>query len=400
MNPGRMPRLLVLSVLGSLLLRPADALVARGAAPRTRAPRLRMGASRASASPAAELIEEELIDAVRDTDRGADKTRLSDERQAAIFRSIALLEESAAGADLVRSGEALGNYEVAFVGAVGQEKSSPAGGYWRGKVGRLLFRTEALFQHIVKLPESEVPPYVALGRKGAKSGQSQPKCEGARAALDDDEAGLVAVNVVRGRLFGFLPLTVMLCGLGLTLSDAQRAAVLSTSKAKGGNHDLTGNVVRVDFSPPLLCLSLGPPALQRLLRLSLGPFSEVFLDTTYASPRLRLGRGAISGSQFVFVRTERREADDWKLLTRGRPLSGRFVGRCLLGLSAVRAALLLGGRFLAEQGASLPALLNLVAPSSFSPGQGLALLASTLSGILLCISGGGIVKDEDDDAST
>ncbi|CAN0581604.1 unnamed protein product, partial [Ectocarpus sp. 12 AP-2014] len=45
-----------------------------------------------------------------------------------------------------------GNYNVAYVSSGSSQRGNPAGGRWRGRVGRTLFRqaTEEMFQHLLE----------------------------------------------------------------------------------------------------------------------------------------------------------------------------------------------------------------------------------------------------------
>ncbi|EFJ50966.1 hypothetical protein VOLCADRAFT_116549, partial [Volvox carteri f. nagariensis] len=122
-----------------------------------------------------------------------------------------------------------GNYNVAYT-SVGksQEHGEPAGGRFRGRIGRALFRTAGLFQSVLK-PD-------------------------------------LATNKVEFRLFGFLPGYVGLRGKVLPQGD-------------------TGDTVQVLFEPPMLSIA-------NRLHLKIGRFSSVVLTTTYLDERVRLGRGS------------------------------------------------------------------------------------------------------------
>ena len=51
-------------------------------------------------------------------------------------------------------------------------------------------------------------------------------------------------------------------------------------------------------------IAFGPPWLARFLKVSLGPATDVFIDTPYAGRGLRLGRGGTSGSRFCFQQVD------------------------------------------------------------------------------------------------
>jgi len=104
-----------------------------------------------------------LLALVEPTDRGI---AASDSTRAEASSLISALEESWAGTDAFASPYLLRNTEVVYVGQSSSKGSNAAGGKYRGRIGRALFRTDALFQHV----------------------------------LDD-----VAVNVVQFRLLGLVP---------------------------------------------------------------------------------------------------------------------------------------------------------------------------------------------------
>ncbi|PNW74967.1 hypothetical protein CHLRE_12g502250v5 [Chlamydomonas reinhardtii] len=122
-----------------------------------------------------------------------------------------------------------GNYNVAYT-SVGrsQERGEPAGGRFRGKIGRALFRTAGLFQSVL-----------------------QPD---------------IATNKVEFKLFGMLPGFVGLRGRVVPQGDA-------------------GDTVQVLFEPPVL-------AIADKLFLCIGRTSSVVLSTTYLDERIRLGKGS------------------------------------------------------------------------------------------------------------
>jgi len=216
------------------------------------------------------------------------------------------------------------------------------------ELGRKLFRTDGLYQHVLEYKGEDVPPYVQLGLQDAVRrkeralelaeevekmedgewdgfGPSPAVLAKASGAANVTEAGIgirdsaqmkptefVAVNLIRVLLLNALPISIVLVGLATRLGaddrDAVRRKALESGRAarmQGGSLEsplpaLTANTVRVDFAPPII--ALGPPWMQRLFKLSAGPSTDVFLDTTFADANLRLGRGATSGSRFVFQR--------------------------------------------------------------------------------------------------
>ena len=132
---------------------------------------------RCSAASSADVAE--VLELVKDTDRGADARALPLKKRQRLYAVLDKLEaEGWAGPDvdggLVASGgPGIGNFECIFVGEkdasseVGQSGSSQAGGYWRGGLGRLLLQTVALYQNLVYCGEGEdggeIPPYTLIG---------------------------------------------------------------------------------------------------------------------------------------------------------------------------------------------------------------------------------------------
>jgi len=141
-----------------------------------------------------------LLALVEPTDRGI---AASDSTRAEASSLISALEESWAGTDVFASPYLLRNTEVVYVGQSSSKGSNAAGGKYRGRIGRALFRTDALFQHV----------------------------------LDD-----VAVNVVQFRLLGLVP--------GSPVVDAEDACMCSQPALEKDTHSA------VPSSIPLHSLSL------------------------------------------------------------------------------------------------------------------------------------------------
>ncbi len=245
--------------------------------------------------PSTHAHAQELINIVQNTDRGLDATP---QQRARVLALAQTLENSFATADVFAPPAApllLRRAEVAFVGQSSSVKANAAGGRYRGRVGRLLFRTDALFQHL----------------------------------LD----GGVAVNVIQFRLLGLLPGSAILKG------DWKRAEPQQFPTLRGNSsRALSANTAVVEFEAPRLALGR-----TGWLTLRLGPSSRVGLDCTYVDDRLRICRGASSGTLFVFrydtcapggpLEPRSRE---WEAIVARQPLSGASVGRgLLLGAAAV-----------------------------------------------------------------
>jgi hypothetical protein len=348
-------------------------------------------------------VGKEVLALVKNTDMGANSTALPLEKRQKLYENLDVLEASAAAQgvrDLFgEAGEAVGLWTVDFVGEteaineVRQKKSSAAGGYWRGELGRKIFRTEGLYQHVLEFKGEEVPPYARIGLQDAVRrkeralelieevekmdegewdgfGPSPAVMAKQRGDTDLSKVGIgirdspamqptefVAVNLVRVVFLNILPISIILVGLATRLNAENREAVRQKSMQSGRAARmqgaeagalkaelpiLTSNCVRVDFAPPII--AAGSPWLQRLIKLSIGPSTDVFLDTTFANANLRLGRGATSGSRFVFqkVREEdRAAAESWSTICGAPPaLPVRVVGTVLkwLVLSRILAA--------------------------------------------------------------
>ena len=303
--------------------------------------------------------EDTVLALIKDTDVGANATALPFDKRQTLYQNLDALEGISAAAGNVDpfrpGGAALGLWSVDFVGEtqasaeVRQKKSSAAGGYWRGELGRKIARTEGLYQHVLAFDGVDVPPYAKIGLQDAvrrraaaiklaeeveqmKDGEwdgfgpSPAQLAEERGSTNLTKVGigirersemlpteLVAVNLVRVLLFNLIPISIILVGLATRLDAGNRDAVRRKSLESGRAARMQGaenggelaelptlspNTVRVDFSPPII--AAGPLWLQRLCKLSVGPCTDVFLDTTFVSEKLRLGRGATSGSRFVF----------------------------------------------------------------------------------------------------
>lgn len=177
-------------------------------------------------------------------------------------------------------------YRVAYTSPSRKQarQGAPAGGRFRGRLGRLLFRPRGLFQHVF--------------------------------------APNIVVNLVAFKLFGLLPGAVGLYGKLTPIEDAK-----------------SPNTVRVDFGSPRISFF-------RLV-FQFGPPSFVCLETTYIDDRVRIGIGS-RGSLFVFTKgAEARNcvASEWQLLfprDGPRPLPAFFipvVGVLLLGAAFLHSAM-------------------------------------------------------------
>jgi len=191
----------------------------------------------------------------------------------------------------------LGNYVVSYVGTGKDQRNegNPAGGRYRGVIGRLFFETQNLYQNLLK----------------------------------GDDGETIVVNIVKGRLFKLIPFCVILFGIIRFLSDTERENIMS----KYGNK-LSSSTVFASFRPPVLCFGSSKSLLA--LSIKVGPPSSVVLDTPYVCPEVRLGLGS-RGSYFVFTRTLDTAADEWKTWLSRKHVSARQAGSALVLLGALLA---------------------------------------------------------------
>mmetsp|Transcript_1278 Transcript_1278/g.2236 ORF Transcript_1278/g.2236 Transcript_1278/m.2236 type:complete len:340 (+) Transcript_1278:152-1171(+) len=178
----------------------------------------------------------DVLDKIKDSDSGMD---LSEEDRAAVDILLDRLEEVGDKAPLDNP-LLWGNYDVAYVSSGKSQRGNPAGGRFRGKLGKALFQTNILEQNLYS------PDFV--------------------------------VNKVGFKLFGFIPGQVTLNG---------------TVAPEPADQKLW---VRAKFESPQLSF-MGLPALR------IGPKSSVVLGTQYLDETIRLGKGS-RGSYFVFTRKE------------------------------------------------------------------------------------------------
>mmetsp|Transcript_428 Transcript_428/g.1187 ORF Transcript_428/g.1187 Transcript_428/m.1187 type:complete len:377 (+) Transcript_428:16-1146(+) len=143
-----------------------------------------------------------------------------------------------------------GNYEVGYVSGGAKQRGNPAGGRFRGAIGRAFFKTSGLYQNVIAA----------------------------------DPLPLV-VNKVAFLLFGFLRGFIALKGTAEVVTDL------------GDGTD----TLRAKFDQPRFMLGSW--------LLGYGPSSSVVLSTTYLDERIRLGKGGF-GSLFVFTRGGKADLPD------------------------------------------------------------------------------------------
>jgi hypothetical protein len=242
--------------------------------------RLHSSASSATASTTNEDKVSALLNLVKDTDGGASVKPEKREEIHSLIQGLINSPESQQ-ADWLNDERVFDNYVVSYASS-GEDRpknsGSPAGGRFRGGLGRLLFRTTGLYQHIVK-PNNEV------------------------------------INMVKFRLFSFLSGCVTLSG--------------TFQPAPGPNGEK--NFVKAVFRRPRIIF--GPIVFE------VGPESSVMLSVGYMDDKVRLGRGG-QGSLFVFARggdANSEAAAEWKKHVVAKPVSGRKTGIALLFAGAAIA---------------------------------------------------------------
>ncbi|KAI8476972.1 MAG: hypothetical protein J3K34DRAFT_516225 [Monoraphidium minutum] len=184
----------------------------------------------APAARGAELVDQ-VLEAVRGTDGGI---TMSEDARSAVDAALDELEALGAAQQPRPLDSPLlwGNYEVRYTSIAraseAQRRGQPAGGRFRGRIGRVLFQTTGVFQSVL--------------------------------------APDVATNKVAFRMFGLLPGYVGLRG--------------KLEPVGGG-----GDTVKVFFERPVVCFG-------GAVNLRIGPPSSVQLATTYLDERVRLGKGS------------------------------------------------------------------------------------------------------------
>jgi hypothetical protein len=199
-------------------------------------------ASDPAAKAKANLLVDELLSLIKDTDNG---DKMTNESRLHANEIIHSLQTIGAAQELrpLKNPLIWGNYNVSYVSAGSAQNGAPAGGRFRSGIGKILFRTTGLCQSVL-----------------------QPD---------------LVTNKIEALLFGFLPIAVGL-----------RGYLVSIPQKEGGPN--TEDCVKVFFDPPELTLPGG-------INTRIGPPSSVVLTTTYLDEKVRLGLGS-RGSLFVFTR--------------------------------------------------------------------------------------------------
>ena len=244
----------------------------------------------------ANSLVDDLLRAVDGTDGGVTATA---EQKAAILKQIEQLEASYDRAPFDDAENLYRDGTVVYVGQASSKAANAAGGRFRGRIGRTIFRTRGLFQHLIA-PDR-------------------------------------AVNCVTFRLFGLVDGAAVLTGKvtraaklpprreaqvrdpGL-VEDAERIEVGSS----GAQSELTQALAATEPGPASRSACLVEFARPRIALgtavFELGPESSVALDTTYLDERVRVIRGGVSDIPFVIHEGRRGRRDG-----RGRVAAHRRV---------------------------------------------------------------------------
>lgn len=272
-------------------------------------------------------------------------------------------EESASPVTVLDDENLYGNYDVTFVTTLkaSKQQGNPAGGNFRGSLGRFIYDNEGLYQHIlreedvnsddnigeegsVKSSEDDavaplkesievVPKYVPgnvlvdiLIPKEALIADKEPSSEEIKAPIEKPikikkQSRVYAINYITGKLFRFLTVSVILKGAVQKITETERTQMT----AKYGT-TLSPGTVRADFEPPLITIGG--------LGIRIGPNSNVVLDTPYLDDKIRLGMGA-RGSAFIFKRTKDSRANNWKIDINRKPVNAKFLGFLLISFGSI-----------------------------------------------------------------
>ena len=233
---------------------------------------------------------DELLKTVDGTDRGV---RATAETRSIVDGLVSRLERSYDGVAAETPEWLYRECEVAYVGQRDSRNANAAGGKFRGRLGRVLFRTTAMYQHVL-----------------------------------DEGGAACAVNFIKFRLLGLLPGSVVLRGRVEPETDLE-------ALGKKWNRTLSRNTIRAAFQSPRV--ALGPVVFD------VGPTSDVRLDTTYLDERIRVSRGGSSGTVFVFKACEDdAAASQWKSVcsrertTISAPKAGAVAGAASLAAAAAK----------------------------------------------------------------
>lgn len=263
-------------------------------------------------------IVNKLLVAVKDTDRGAAATQekrsevkqLIDRLASSVPLSSSESESTKKDGDtntdtavnddddrMLNSPLMFGEYDVSYTATGSKQYGEPAGGRFRGALGRAVFQTRSVRQNIYS-----------------------PN---------------IVENVVEFSILGRINGRVSL--LGTFRKFVKNDETENVSNGDANTIADTSNTVRADFEKPKIELSVGK---SRSMTIRLGPTSTVVLKTPYVDERVRLGIGG-RGSLFVFKRInnnmQKSTDDDVKQMQNGDVMG--TVVRIGAGIFAIMAIL-------------------------------------------------------------
>jgi hypothetical protein len=262
-----------------------------------------------------------------------------------------------------------GNYDVTFVSTLkaSKQQGNPAGGNFRGSLGRFIYENEGLYQHILK--EEDVNSDDSFGEEGGVKiieedavanlmesienvpenvpvtpnvletilgdnlipkesiiSDKEPSSEEVKSLVEEPiktekQSRVYAINYITGKLFRFLTVSVILKGAVQKITEAERTQMTS----KYGTA-LSPGTVRADFESPLITVGG--------IGIRIGPNSNVVLDTPYLDDKIRLGMGA-RGSAFIFKRTKDSRANNWKIDIKRKPINAKFLGFLFISFGSI-----------------------------------------------------------------
>ena len=255
----------------------------------------------------------------------------------------------------------IGLYTVAQV-LTKNKNENPVGGKWTRKnsLAQLFLKSRRTFQHIIE-PSSKSSSFSSSDTATTTNSTNSTN------SINSSREPIVAeaINVISlDALFGLIRITVMLRGDAIPLSIEERNKL-----------QLSNYAVRAYFDPPRIVFGKHG----RIFNIHLGPKSSVILDTTYIDDRVRIGKGGMSGSRFVFQRCnvtdieEMEEANEFRSLLARPPLRKSKLKAILLSFLAFGSYNVRNGRH----------------------ALGTAMLIFTcLGGIIMKFSTGGIEEDQ------
>lgn len=161
------------------------------------------------------LPSADILKLIANTDRGADASRtLQDAVNLWIFNKADHYANHSTTIAL-NDPNLYGTYDVAFVGTsrAQAQEGNPAGGRFRGKLGRLIYRTTGVYQNILK--EDDMYQQQATAPSAASSNSS-----------NNSGGRTLAVNYIRGMLFRRFALSVILRGVVTPITTQERVIII------------------------------------------------------------------------------------------------------------------------------------------------------------------------------